>query len=865
MVRYGKACSRLLLSAAAASALLLVHAEATEQVAHNHNDNAGKVAGEADSTISPSDAQHWSAFSSALDSAADTDLIDAIARGGGESLGLVEADPMALWTKSGTNYAENEHDDMQRNAKVVEEANSERELYTPKYADGGGGTRGGSYYRPAPAPTPVPPTAAAEVEEETIAADNRVSSTATQEDDNDETTESATNAAATNRGYPSYPSLPENPTNPWTYNPHPKMSPKVQCPYGGALQVPRVDGEVCIRPGQGICADGWTFFIDKYHDGQTYLMLWKDDDRYPVVKWFPGAEELCIGERYRNIAYLYVEYGDGTCYLVGPNAGNPCKLPRLKIVPGSSDYNRRDAIVKFRDGAGDDDTLLSIMANGNAETADDAKWMCVINSAAPSISPMPSSTPSASPSDAPSASPSVAPTGAPSASPSDAPTGVPSASPSASPTISMMPSDLPSISPSSIPSASPSLNPSAKPSVSPSNAPTTECNRDNVGSFAELVSRINAANEATDGPTRTSIVVCPGNYTFTQDIVFDRKLFDLACDQPRLCNFDLNGYSFLSELAILPFSVSFTGFNMENGNGDGRNPFSQVFDDTFGRTGGAIQTFAGRDQSRLEVVNCRFYRNEALGGGAVAAFGNIDVVVDQTDFLQNAAITNPTSTSELQGLGGAILADDGIASIGGPDAQITLTITNSQFVDNVALVTGGGIEFSPPRPLTITRTFFQYNKALNDGGALASYGGILNMDDVFFWGNSAGYAGGAMAWGPNATGIMTRSQFDGNFNAIIGRPPSPDIYRLGDGSGNLATVSCGGTGNQFCDASGFPATVSTNFNDVTCAGSRTDGMGCIINRVDLPEGGPQLPPVGINRAELEPTIAWSWPRTRISV
>ena len=843
MVRYGGACRRLLPCVLAASVLLRVRVEATgEQVAQNDRNAGATAAGEADSAISPSDARHWSAFSRALDSAVGGDVIAAIARGDGESLGLVEADPMASWTDGGTtnHAAESRHDEL-----ASKEANGERELYTPKYADGDGGTRGRSYYRPAPAPTPVPPTAAEVEEEETlhVVADNRVSSTAMQEETNGETTESAETAAATNRGYPSYPALPENPTKPWTYNPHPNKPPAVQCPHGGALQVPRVDGEVCIRPGQGICADGWTFFIDRYHDGQTYLMLWNDDDRYPVVKWFPGAEELCIGERYRNIAYLYVEYGDGTCYLVGPNAGNPYKLPRLKIVPGSRDYNRRDAIVKFRDGAGDDDTLLSILANGDVETADDAKWMCVSNSAAPSTSFMPSDVPSTSP--------------------SDVPTNVPSAAPSAPPTVSTMPSDPPSASPSTLPSDSPSLRPSATPSVAPSDAPTTECNRANVGSFAELVSRIGAAT----GPDPTSILVCPGTYTFTQDVVFDRRLFDLVCVQPRDCNFDLNGYSFISELAILPFSVSFSGFNMENGNGDGRNPFSQVFDDTFGRTGGAILAFAGRDQSRLEVRNCRFFRNEALGGGAVAAYGNIDVVVDDTDFLQNAAIADPTSTSDLQGLGGAILADDGIASIGGPDARITLTISNSRINDNVALVTGGGIEFSPPRPLTITRTFFQYNKAMNDGGALASYGGILNMDDVFFWGNSAGYAGGAMAWGPNVTGIMTEGQFDGNFNAIIGRPPSPDIYRLEDASGNLADVSCGGSGNRFCDATGNPSTVSTNFNDVTCAGASTGtSSACIINRaIDLPEGGPELPPVGINRAELEPTIAWSWPRTRISV
>jgi len=374
---------------------------------------------------------------------------------------------------------------------------------------------------------------------------------------------------------------------------------------------------------------------------------------------------------------------------------------------------------------------------------------------------------------------------------------------------------------------------------------------------------------AATGPAVTTIGVCPGTYIFEQDIRFDGRFFNLRCISVTEldCIFDLSGFSFTSGLSTMKFEARFDGFDMRDGNGNGRaSEGLSIFDDAFGRTGGAILAFAAAQaQSSLVITNCQFARNEALGGGAVAAYGNIDVDVSQVLFTQNAALTDPASTSDLQGLGGAILADDGIGTIGGPVASIGLSISMCEFNDNAALVAGGAVEFSPlGKLLDIFRSTFRNNRALNDGGALASYGARLLFQDVNFVGNSAGFAGGAMVWGPNATGNMSGSEFRGNFNAIFGRPPSSDIYRMGDDSGNLASVECGGSTNIFCDAMGNPSTVSTNFNNVTCAGAATGS--CPSSRVnDAPEGGPETPAIGYNRGEPDPTIAWSWPRARISV
>ena len=238
---------------------------------------------------------------------------------------------------------------------------------------------------------------------------------------------------------------------------------------GGALQVPAVDAESCLRPGQGLCADGWTFFIGTYVGGYSYLMLWYDDDSAPVFWLFAGATQLCIGERFPNIAYLYVDFDDDTytsCYLAS-NSGNPNKLPRLKIVPDADKAKKDDVVVKFRDGAGDD-ALLTIAANG---LLNPNSWECTEATASPTVSPRPSGSPSESPTKNPTASPTKSPTGVPSPSPTKSPTASPTPAPTKAPTAS--PSSDPSASAS--PSTGPTVSLEPSTSVAPSSNPTQEC------------------------------------------------------------------------------------------------------------------------------------------------------------------------------------------------------------------------------------------------------------------------------------------------------------------------------------------------------------------------------------------------------
>ena len=208
-----------------------------------------------------------------------------------------------------------------------------------------------------------------------------------------------------------------------------KWWPSITCPYGGAMQVEDYGHRQCIGVGQGLCKDGWRFGISHYGD-TTYLMLWREDNpAYPVVRWFPGATTLCIGEQYPNVAYLRVTYEDCLYYLIGPGAGSTDNLARLKIVDDTQKYKPDDVIVKFRDGPGDQNTLLQIFASGFSRTSPDAMWYPMpCETAIPSSSP--SSSPSGGPSSSPSASPSGSPTANPSASPSSSPSNAPSSAPS---------------------------------------------------------------------------------------------------------------------------------------------------------------------------------------------------------------------------------------------------------------------------------------------------------------------------------------------------------------------------------------------------------------------------------------------------
>lgn len=160
------------------------------------------------------------------------------------------------------------------------------------------------------------------------------------------------------------------------------------CDHSGFLQVDHVGVEKCIRRGQGLCKDGWEFGI--YRKGGSYFVqLRKESDRNnPVYKRYEGAKELCIGERPGNVAYMSIKFDHGTQYLFGKDVGSSKhRLPRLKIRPqegkcrGDNKDGRRmlgkcdnEVIVKYRDGAGDDDCLWEVFFDGRTNTCSGSGW-----------------------------------------------------------------------------------------------------------------------------------------------------------------------------------------------------------------------------------------------------------------------------------------------------------------------------------------------------------------------------------------------------------------------------------------------------------------------------------------------------------
>lgn len=162
------------------------------------------------------------------------------------------------------------------------------------------------------------------------------------------------------------------------------------CDHSGFLQVDHVGKEKCIRRGQGLCKDGWEFGI--YRKGESYFVqLRKESDRSnPVYVKYEGATELCIGERPGNVAYLSIKFDHGTHYLLGRDVGSRNQLPRLKIRPqegkcrGDNKDDRRmlgkcekEVIVKYRDGAGDDDCLWEILFDGKTNTCKGSGWVFI--------------------------------------------------------------------------------------------------------------------------------------------------------------------------------------------------------------------------------------------------------------------------------------------------------------------------------------------------------------------------------------------------------------------------------------------------------------------------------------------------------
>jgi hypothetical protein len=162
------------------------------------------------------------------------------------------------------------------------------------------------------------------------------------------------------------------------------------CYHSGFLQVDYVGVEKCIRRGQGLCKDGWEFGI--YRKGESYFVqLRKENDRgSPVYVKYTNATELCIGEKPGNVAYMWIKFDHGTHYLLGRDVGSKTQLPRLKIraqegkCRGDNKNTRRtlgkcdnEVIVKYRDGAGNNDCLWEVLFDGGANTCKGSGWVFI--------------------------------------------------------------------------------------------------------------------------------------------------------------------------------------------------------------------------------------------------------------------------------------------------------------------------------------------------------------------------------------------------------------------------------------------------------------------------------------------------------
>ena len=169
--------------------------------------------------------------------------------------------------------------------------------------------------------------------------------------------------------------------------------------------------------------------------------------------------------------------------------------------------------------------------------------------------------------------------------------------------------------------------------------------------------------------------------------------------------------------------------------------FNEAFND-----GGAINL----ETSSVSINKSSFYNNEALDGGAV--------------YVSGKGITNHVYNSIFEGnmahggYGGAI---DWLSSTG--------HIINSNFTSNFAL-NGGAIYLNGNSSNSvISGSFFLYNAADYDGGAIAWNASAGNLTNNYFLSNYAGQYGGALCRESNATGgFGFNNTFEDNYASVAG-------------------------------------------------------------------------------------------------
>ena len=222
-------------------------------------------------------------------------------------------------------------------------------------------------------------------------------------------------------------------------------------------------------------------------------------------------------------------------------------------------------------------------------------------------------------------------------------------------------------------------------------------------------------------------------------------------------------------------------------------------DNTNGNLGGAIlnASFNGAGGT-LTVSDSSFSGNSALGGGAIENSESASLTVSGSSFTGNSA-------------SGASAGGGAIENAGSP-----LSVADSTFTGNSAVNVGGAISTYGGM---VSGSTFDNNSAGGEGGGIVNYA-VMSLSGSSFSGNSANLGGG-IAFEGNTT--VSACTFDGNTAASYGG----GVYNHASATltGGTLSDNHGGTGGAIDNMGNLTLTQVTLTGNSAAVGGAIDSVG----------------------------------------
>ncbi len=185
-----------------------------------------------------------------------------------------------------------------------------------------------------------------------------------------------------------------------------------------------------------------------------------------------------------------------------------------------------------------------------------------------------------------------------------------------------------------------------------------------------------------------------------------------------------------------------------------------------GLLGGGV---AVGSNARPTFEDCRFWQNEASGGGAMYLFAHASVTILSCDIWANHADAEGGAISMLSGA--TLTIDDTLLEANTADLSggairafnATVTITGTtHFLGNSSVQDGGAIEALAGASVALSGTRFTSNQAGYGGGAIYAEGAVVGSEFCTFNANTAVAPGGAMLLVDSAVGFSSYDTFTDN-------------------------------------------------------------------------------------------------------